>query len=188
MDRVDLTGAAAALLRQLVGTHGPVMFHQSGGCCDGSAPMCYPQGELRIGESDVHLGDLWVTGIDAVPVWMPGPQYEHWSEDGLAAVSGDLSENVSVTGFDERTVRVGDVWAWGDALVQVTKPRSPCFKLAMKTGRKQIIAEMIRNGRSGWYLRVLRPGEVPTDGELTLVESDPIEPTIAELNEARYAR
>ncbi|WP_370950440.1 DUF779 domain-containing protein [Amycolatopsis sp. cg5] len=83
MDRVDLTGAAAALLRQLVGTHGPVMFHQSGGCCDGSAPMCYPRGEFRIGESDVHLGDLRVTGIDAVPVWMSGAQYEYWKHTHL---------------------------------------------------------------------------------------------------------
>jgi uncharacterized protein (DUF779 family) len=82
-NRVDLTESAAELLRQLVGTHGPLMFHQSGGCCDGSAPMCYPQGEFRTGGSDVHLGDLVVAGIDAVPVWMSAAQFEYWKHTHL---------------------------------------------------------------------------------------------------------
>jgi uncharacterized protein (DUF779 family) len=82
-NRVDLTEPAAELLRRLVGTHGPVMFHQSGGCCDGSAPMCYPQGEFRTGGADVHLGDLVVAGIDAVPVWMSAAQFEYWKHTHL---------------------------------------------------------------------------------------------------------
>lgn len=81
--RVDLTPAAADLLRQLVSLHGPVMFHQSGGCCDGSAPMCYPAGEFRTGASDVRLGDLEVEGIEDVPVWMSGPQFEYWKHTHL---------------------------------------------------------------------------------------------------------
>ncbi|GAA1029033.1 MULTISPECIES: DUF779 domain-containing protein [Amycolatopsis] len=82
-ERVALTPAAADLLRRLVPVHGPVMFHQSGGCCDGSAPMCYPAGEFRVGSHDVHLGDLTVDGIDAVPVWMSGPQFEYWRHTHL---------------------------------------------------------------------------------------------------------
>ncbi|MEW2505697.1 DUF779 domain-containing protein [Amycolatopsis sp. NPDC047767] len=81
--RVDLTESSADLLRKLVAVHGPVMFHQSGGCCDGSAPMCYPLGEFKVGERDVHLGDLAVDGIDAVPVWMSGPQFEYWKHTHL---------------------------------------------------------------------------------------------------------
>ena len=84
--RVDLTPAAAELLRRLVSLHGPVMFHQSGGCCDGSAPMCYPAGEFRTGASDVLLGDLEVEGIKdgaVVPVWMSGPQFEYWKHTHL---------------------------------------------------------------------------------------------------------
>ncbi|MFJ9781014.1 DUF779 domain-containing protein [Amycolatopsis sp. NPDC101161] len=81
--RADLTPAAADLLRRLVSLHGPVMFHQSGGCCDGSAPMCYPAGEFKIGGSDVRLGDLEVEGIDDVPVWMSGPQFEYWKHTHL---------------------------------------------------------------------------------------------------------
>ena len=76
--RVDVTGEAAALIRRLTGDHGPLMFHQSGGCCDGSAPMCYLDGEFLIGDADVHLGDLDV-GLDrAVPVWISRAQFEYW--------------------------------------------------------------------------------------------------------------
>ncbi|TDC89539.1 DUF779 domain-containing protein [Saccharopolyspora aridisoli] len=80
--RVAVTPEAAQLLRRLRADHGPLMFHQSGGCCDGSAPMCYPAGEFRTGGSDVHLGDLEVDG-DAVPVWMSAAQHEYWKHTHL---------------------------------------------------------------------------------------------------------
>jgi uncharacterized protein (DUF779 family) len=54
------------------------MFHQSGGCCDGSAPMCYPRGEFRVGERDVYLGS-----IAGVPVYISGPQFEYWQHTQL---------------------------------------------------------------------------------------------------------
>ena len=82
--RVDLTGEAADLLRRLAGTHGPLMFHQSGGCCDGSSPMCYPDGDFITSEADVHLGDLVVDGLPApVPFWMSVSQYEYWKHTHL---------------------------------------------------------------------------------------------------------
>ncbi|MEU6642107.1 DUF779 domain-containing protein [Saccharomonospora sp. NPDC046836] len=82
--RVDLTVAAAELLRTLARTHGPLMFHQSGGCCDGSAPMCYPAGEFRTGQSDVHLGDLTVAEVpQPIPVWMSAAQFEYWKHTHL---------------------------------------------------------------------------------------------------------
>jgi uncharacterized protein (DUF779 family) len=69
-----ITAAAAELLARLQERHGPVMFHQSGGCCDGSSPMCYPRGEFLVGDRDVLLGVLDVG--DGVPVWISGPQFE----------------------------------------------------------------------------------------------------------------
>ncbi|WP_330351177.1 DUF779 domain-containing protein [Streptomyces sp. NBC_00582] len=82
--RADLTAAAGRLLRELAGEHGPLMFHQSGGCCDGSAPMCYLAGEFRTGLSDVHLGDLDVDGLDTpIPVWMSAAQFEYWKHTHL---------------------------------------------------------------------------------------------------------
>ncbi|HWD02014.1 MAG TPA: DUF779 domain-containing protein [Amycolatopsis sp.] len=84
VDRVDLTEAAAAWVRRLHREHGPLMFHQSGGCCDGSAPMCYPAGEFRTGGSDVHLGDLTVAEVpEPVPVWMSAAQFEYWRHTHL---------------------------------------------------------------------------------------------------------
>jgi uncharacterized protein (DUF779 family) len=69
-----ITPAAAELLARLQERHGPVMFHQSGGCCDGSSPMCYPRGDFLVGDRDVLLGVLDVG--DGVPVWISGPQYQ----------------------------------------------------------------------------------------------------------------
>ncbi|HEV7171719.1 DUF779 domain-containing protein [Pedococcus sp.] len=82
--RVDFTGEAADLLRRLTAKHGPLMFHQSGGCCDGSSPMCYPAGEFITGDADVLLADLAVDGL-AVPVefWMSVAQYEYWKHTHL---------------------------------------------------------------------------------------------------------
>jgi hypothetical protein len=81
--RVDLTGEAADLLRRLTHEHGPLMFHQSGGCCDGSAPMCYPDGEFIVSDADVHLGDLDIGLPRAVPVYMAKFQYEYWKHTHL---------------------------------------------------------------------------------------------------------
>ena len=83
VSRVDVTEAAAALLRELTEQHGPLMFHQSGGCCDGSSPMCYPDGEFRTGDSDVHLGDLDIGLSRPVPVWMSKAQHELWRHTHL---------------------------------------------------------------------------------------------------------
>lgn len=80
---VAVTDEAATLLRELTERNGPVMFHQSGGCCDGSAPMCYPDGDFLLGDADVHLGDLDVGLERAVPVWMSKSQYEYWSHTHL---------------------------------------------------------------------------------------------------------
>src|SRR6202008_1714760 len=69
---VVITAVAAELLTRLQDRHGPVMFHQSGGCCDGSSPMCYPRGEFLVGDRDVLLGVLEVgpPGSEGVPVWI----------------------------------------------------------------------------------------------------------------------
>jgi uncharacterized protein (DUF779 family) len=72
------TDAAIALMERLETKHGPLMFHQSGGCCDGSSPMCYPRGEFLVGDQDVLLGTLGDT-----PFYMSGPQFEYWKHTEL---------------------------------------------------------------------------------------------------------
>ena len=77
--RIETTPPADDLLRKLTSIHGPLMFHQSGGCCDGSAPMCYPAGEFRVGGADVLLGELFIHGIDEpIKVWISLEQFEYW--------------------------------------------------------------------------------------------------------------
>lgn len=75
---LQATAPAIEWVRKLKAKHGPLMFHQSGGCCDGSSPMCYPNGEFRIGERDVLLGK-----IEDCPFYMGGDQYELWKHTEL---------------------------------------------------------------------------------------------------------
>jgi uncharacterized protein (DUF779 family) len=83
--RVETTEAANVLLRKLTAIHGPLMFHQSGGCCDGSAPMCYPAGEFRVGGADVLLGQLEIEGIpEPISVWISLEQFEYWKHTSIA--------------------------------------------------------------------------------------------------------
>ena len=76
--RVTATLAARALIREIRADHGEIMFHQSGGCCDGSSPMCYPKEEFHLGNSDVKLGT-----VDGAEVWISGPQFAAWKHTQL---------------------------------------------------------------------------------------------------------
>ena len=82
-DRVIATDAAVQLLTKLSELHGGLMIHQSGGCCDGSAPMCFPVGMFLTGPSDVHLGELEVGLDDPIHVWISEAQFEYWKHTHL---------------------------------------------------------------------------------------------------------
>lgn len=77
-DRVTATPATLDLIEKLKEKHGPLMFHQSGGCCDGSSPMCYPDGEFMTGDSDKLLGE-----IGGVKFYISDAQYEYWKHTQL---------------------------------------------------------------------------------------------------------
>jgi len=78
VDQVVSTPAAVALIEQLRARHGPVLFHQSGGCCDGSSPMCYPTHDFIVGDRDVRLGE-----IAGAPFYISAPQFEYWKHTQL---------------------------------------------------------------------------------------------------------
>jgi uncharacterized protein (DUF779 family) len=78
ISRVSLTPTAAELIDKLRAVHGDLLFHQSGGCCDGSAPMCYTRGEFKIGQRDVYLGE-----IAGCPLYIGGAQFEYWKHTHL---------------------------------------------------------------------------------------------------------
>lgn len=76
--RILATPAALELIQRLKDSHGPLMFHQSGGCCDGSQPMCYPEGEFKIGGNDICLGE-----IAGCKFYMHADQFEYWKHTQL---------------------------------------------------------------------------------------------------------
>ena len=78
MKRVISTEKTEALISELVNDHGPLVFHQSGGCCDGSAPMCFPRSEFKVGSRDVFLGE-----IGQQPFFIAEDQYSYWEHTQL---------------------------------------------------------------------------------------------------------
>ncbi|MFD1019828.1 DUF779 domain-containing protein [Thalassobacillus hwangdonensis] len=78
IERVTATDSALELIEKLKEKHGPLMFHQSGGCCDGSSPMCYPDGDMILGAQDVKLGE-----IGSSPFYINKKQYEYWKHTQL---------------------------------------------------------------------------------------------------------
>ena len=86
LSRVALAGASVELLGRLWDRHGPLMFHQSGGCCDGSSPMCYPAGDFITSDQDVRLGQFDIGTADApklIDFWMSREQFAYWSHTHL---------------------------------------------------------------------------------------------------------
>ncbi|MDQ6797453.1 MAG: MOSC domain-containing protein [Actinomycetota bacterium] len=104
-------------------------------------------------------------GLDKAVYAYPSEHLAPWSAElGQELAPAAFGENLTTTGWTEDDVRIGDLWEWGDAVLEVCQPRWPCYKLAMYRGRGGIQRRMHANGRTGWYLRVLEPGLVPVAG------------------------
>jgi MOSC domain-containing protein YiiM len=113
-------------------------------------------------------------GPDKAVYAYPAEHLPRWNEElGTTFGPGAFGENLTTSGWLEGEVFIGDIWAWGDALLQVTQPRSPCYKLAAVTGRPDLLKRFVRSGRTGWYLRVLQAGQVPVAGPILVVARDP---------------
>ena len=116
-----------------------------------------------------------------LPMWAEELD-DHELDDRIAGkdAGAPFGENLSTAGALEADVRIGDVWRWGDALLQVCQPRWPCFKLALHRRRRDIQQRMRANGRTGWYFRVLQPGEVVVGGPVEVVLRDPAGLTVTD--------
>jgi MOSC domain-containing protein YiiM len=100
--------------------------------------------------------------------------YAHWRRAlGVDFPFGQFGENLTVEGMPEREVHIDDVYRIGGALLQVSKPRSPCFKLAIKMERPTFPKAFLESGRTGFYLRVLEEGELGAEDSIALVSREP---------------
>ena len=106
-------------------------------------------------------------GPDKAVYAYPSEHLPEWSAElGEELGPAAFGENLTTAGGTEDDVCIGDRWFWGDAVLEVCQPRTPCFKLAMHRGRGDIGRRFRQSGRSGWYLRVLQPGRVPVAGPI----------------------
>ncbi len=134
----------------------------------------------------VHGGPdkaVYVHPSEHLPNWAAGLEDDSIRDADVSP----FGENLSTAGATEATVNIGDVWTWGSARLQVCQPRWPCQKLTVHRGNPKVGPMMRSTGRTGWYLRVLQPGVVPTDGTID-VESHPAGVTVADAHEAMLDR
>jgi MOSC domain-containing protein YiiM len=112
-------------------------------------------------------------GPDQAVYAFPVEHYPRVSElTGGQTWPGYMGENVTLRGATEAHVFIGDVWLWGDAELQVSAPRGPCYKLGIRMGKQALRTVIREEVLTGWYLRVLREGEVPTSGTIRVVSRD----------------
>jgi len=149
-------------------------------------------GRVRLGELSLDgdiQADLLVHGGAEKAVYLyPSEHYPHWKEslgrDDLSA--GFFGENFTTEGLLEDTVHIDDVFRVGTAVVQMTTPRSPCFKLGLKVGSARFLKTFLESRRLGFYLRVLEEGEVGAGGSIDRIDVAPERITVAEMIRRTY--
>ncbi len=140
----------------------------------------------------VHVGNLNVDGDRQADLRVHGGPdkavyaydlsgYAHWRRELARELPlGQFGENLTVQGLPETEVRIGDVYRIGGALLQVSQPRSPCYKLAMKMGLPTFPGAFLAAGRTGFYFRVLEEGEVGAGDAIELVSREAGQITVLE--------
>ncbi len=107
-------------------------------------------------------------GVDKAIYAYPSDHWPWWEgEHRIACHPNTFGENLTTAGLDEESVAIGDRFRWGEALLEVSQPRAPCFKFAMHTGRPEAPQLMTISARCGWYFRVIEQGEAPVSGILS---------------------
>ncbi|MEQ4454407.1 6-hydroxyaminopurine reductase [Kosakonia sp. YIM B13605] len=135
------------------------------------------EGELMLTETgiagDEQAEKSYHGGTDRALCHYPREHYAHWAQmfpqQAALFCAPAFGENLSTSGLTEKNVFIGDIFRWGDALIQVTQPRSPCFKLNFHFGISDMSAQMQSSGRIGWLYRVIAGGNVSAQAPLELV-------------------
>lgn len=137
----------------------------------------------EVSDRKVHGGTYkacYLFSADQYPYWQNLYPHLEWNY-------GMLGENLTVKGLDEKQLFIGDIYKLGNALVQITQPREPCFKFAYKFGSNSVLKQFIDHGFSGTYVRVLEEGDVNVNDTFQLVERQPNGVSVFQLFELLYA-
>lgn len=125
-------------------------------------------------------------GVDKAVYCYPSEHYPAWQQELERDLpNGTFGENLTVSGLLEPDLHIGDVLSVGDAVLQVSQPRFPCYKLGIKIGDQRFVKRFQLSGRSGFYCRVLEEGLIEPGQPITLLERDTSQPTIAAIVASR---
>src|SRR6185437_4836527 len=144
-------------------------------------------GEIAAGKLNLAgdgQADLTVHGGEHKAVYAyPAEHYGFWRDEfpEMPLTWGYFGENLTTTGLREDTVYIGDKLKIGSATLQVTQPRLPCYKLALRFGRDDIIKRFLASRRSGFYLSVLEEGTVSAAAEIEVLERDSVQVTVCDI-------
>jgi MOSC domain-containing protein YiiM len=139
---------------------------------------------------DDVVSDLKVHGgADKACYLFAADEYAYWQENypQLEWNWGMFGENLTIEGLDESVIRIGNVYKIGQAIVQISQPREPCYKLGLRFGTQNIIQEFVERGHPGTYVRILQPGLVMKGDVMTLINQSTNTLTIRQLYELIYA-
>jgi MOSC domain-containing protein YiiM len=138
----------------------------------------------EVSDRNVHGGEFkacYLFSEDYYPYWKNLYPHLDWNY-------GMFGENLTVSGLDETTLTIGSIYKVGNALVQITQPREPCFKFAYKFRNQEVLKQFIDHGHPGTYVRVLKEGVVKTGDTFDLVEQAPNSVTIYEFFKLLFAK
>ncbi len=145
------------------------------------------EGRIAVGRFNIegdHQADLTVHGGWDMAIYAyPAEHYPFWREQfpEMELPWGMFGENLTLTGLLEDTAHIGDRFQVGSARLIVTQPRLPCFKLGIKFGRDDMVKRFLKSGMTGFYFAVLREGDVAAGDEISLLQQDEHQVTVADL-------
>lgn len=152
-------------------------------------PVAGRVGVTRLNVSGDEQADLTVHGGPDKAVYAyTSENYSHWERELARDLPfGQFGENLTVEGMPETEVAIGDVFRMGSAVLQVSQPRAPCFKLGMKMGSPRFLKQFLESGRTGFYLRVLEEGELGAGDVIETLSTDSRHVTVAEMIRLLYS-
>jgi MOSC domain-containing protein YiiM len=147
-------------------------------------PVAGPVTINKLNLAGDQQADLTVHGGPAKAIYAyPAEHYEYWRQEvpDVSFPWGKFGENLTTEGLQEDTLYIGDRVGAGSAILMVTQPRMPCYKLALRFERDDMIKRFLKSGRSGFYFSVIEPGEVSAGSKVEILSRDPNRVTVAEI-------